>query len=61
MDETENRLLIGTDDGRILSRSLADSSDLTELPDTGTSTTLAAIAVDDNGVGWAATACELHH
>ena len=61
VDETENRLLIGTDDGRILSRSLADSSDLTELPDTGTSTTIDAIAVDDNGVVWAATACELHH
>ncbi len=61
VDESESRLLIGTEDGRILSRSLADSSNLAELPDTGTSTVIDAIAVDDYGIVWAVTSCELHH
>ncbi len=61
VDESENRLLIGTDDGRILSRSLFDSSDLAELPDTGTNSVIDAITVDDYGVIWFATSCELHH
>ena len=61
VDESQSRLLIGTEDGRILSRSLADSSNLAELPDTGTSTVIDAIAVDDYGIVWAVTSCELHN
>ncbi|MEE3277906.1 MAG: two-component regulator propeller domain-containing protein, partial [Candidatus Thermoplasmatota archaeon] len=62
IDADNNRLLIGTADGRILSRSLVDSSansDLMALDDD--TTVVRAVATDDYGTLWAATDCNLHH
>ena len=61
IDESENRLLIGTDDGRVLSRSLVDSSNQAVLLNLSSDTAIDAITVDDDGIVWLVTDCELHH
>ena len=61
IDESQNRLLIGTHDGRVLSRSLVDSSDQADLFNLTTDTTIDAITVDDEGIVWFVTDCELHY
>ena len=62
IDADGNRLLIGTADGKVLSRSLVDSSvqdNLMEMDDQ--TTTVRAVAADDYGTLWAVTDCMLHH
>ena len=61
IDESQNRLLIGTHDGRILSRSLVDSSEHADLLNWVEDTSIDAITVDDYGIIWFVSACELHH
>ena len=62
IDAGENRLLIGTEDGKVLSRSLVDSSELDDLMVMeGDTTPIRAIAVDSYGTVWVATDCKLHH
>ena len=62
IDEYDNRLLIGTADGKVLSRSLVDSSqqaDLMSMDDE--SVVIRALAADEFGTIWSATDCSLHH
>ncbi|MFL2533292.1 MAG: two-component regulator propeller domain-containing protein [Candidatus Thalassarchaeum sp.] len=62
IDADGNRLLIGTADGKVLSRSLVDSSvqdNLMEMDDQ--TTVVRAVSVDDYGTRWAVSDCSLHH
>ena len=62
IDADGNRLLIGTADGKVLSRSLVDSSvqdNLMEMDDQ--TTVVRAVAADDYGTRWAVSDCSLHH
>ena len=62
VDADNNRLLIGTADGKILSRSLIDSSTNSDLMVLDEDTTIVrAVTTDDYGTVWAATDCSLHH
>ena len=62
VDADNNRLLIGTADGKILSRSLIDSSANSDLMVLDDDTTIVrAVTTDDYGTLWAATDCSLHH
>ena len=62
VDADNNRLLIGTADGKILSRSLIDSSTNSDLMVLDEDTTIVrAVTTDDYGTVWAATDCNLHH
>ena len=62
VDAEGNRLLIGTADGKVLSRSLVDSSVQTDLMAMDDDTaTVRAVAIDDYGTLWAITDCLLHH
>ena len=61
IDDTQNRLLIGTHDGRILSRSLIDSSEQAELLNWNEDTPVDAITVDNQGIIWFVSDCELHY
>ncbi len=61
IDAEGNRLLIGTADGKVLSRSLVDSSAQTNLMANSTTPTIRAVAIDDYGTLWATTDCMLHH
>ncbi|RZD49325.1 MAG: hypothetical protein CXT65_05850 [Methanobacteriota archaeon] len=62
IDADGNRLLIGTADGKVLSRSLVDSSVQTDLMATDDDTAIVrAVAIDDYGTLWAITDCLLHH
>ena len=61
IDESQNRLLIGTHDGRVLSRSLADSSSQADLLNLTSDIAIDAISVDDQGIVWFVSVCELHY
>ncbi|RZP08347.1 MAG: hypothetical protein EVA35_03975, partial [Candidatus Poseidoniales archaeon] len=62
IDANDNRLLIGTADGKVLSRSLVDSSSQTNLLEMDDDTTIVhAVGADEYGTIWAASDCSLHH
>ena len=63
IDEDRGRLLIGTENGSVLSRSLSDSSNLLDLliGDGSDESGIHAIAVDDYGTIWAAGYCTVHY
>ena len=61
VDADNNRLLIGTADGKILSRSLIDSSTNSDLMVLDEDTTIVrAVTTDDYGTLWAATVSYTH-
>ena len=63
IDEDAGRLLIGTENGSVLSRSFSDSSMLPDLliGDDSDDSGIHAIAVDDYGTIWAAGFCTVHY
>ena len=61
IDESQNRLLIGTEEGRVLSRSLVDSSSQADLLNLTSEIAIDAISVDDQGIVWFVSDCELHY
>jgi ligand-binding sensor domain-containing protein len=62
VDETRNRLLIGTSNGSILQRSLSDSSIMeTSLITDESGKTFDAITVDDYGTVWATSGCDVYY
>ncbi|DAC64850.1 MAG TPA: hypothetical protein D7I15_06615, partial [Candidatus Poseidoniales archaeon] len=63
IDEDAGRLLIGTENGSVLSRSFSDSSMLPDLliGDGSDDSGIHAVAVDDYGTIWAAGFCTVHY
>ena len=62
IDESGNRLLIGTANGTILQRSLSDSSVMeTFSDDTSSSQTVDTVTVDDYGTIWASSGCSVYY
>ncbi len=61
VDESNNRLLIGTENGTILQRSLLDSSGLDSLGNNISSPLpIDSITVDDYGIIWASSGCNIY-
>ena len=61
LDVDGNRLLIGTEDGEVLSRRLSDSAELDNLIAIEDAVPIRSVSVDAYGTVWAATDCNLHH
>ena len=62
IDNDNGRLLIGTEDGSVLSRSLYDSSEMPSIrdPQSLPNSGIYALEVDDYGTVWAAGNCSIH-
>ena len=63
IDETGNRLMIGTSNGTILQRSLSDSSSMESinLAFNDTISPITAVTVDDYGTIWAVAGCNIFY
>ena len=63
IDESSNRLIIGTSDGAILQRSLSDSSSMESinLVFNNTISAITAVTVDDYGTIWAVAGCNIFY
>ena len=63
IDESSNRLIIGTSDGAILQRSLSDSSSMESinLAFNNTISAITAVTVDDYGTIWAVAGCNIFY